>query len=380
MNGLKIAVFGLVLFLSAAARAEHSPAELMRNVKAYALLGETGQLGPFAVNVARFGTVPSGSAAAPASADLDLDRQEDYDRLLADKFNLAAIILKQGKIVYERYHSERGIDANSPLVGMSMSKTALAASLAVLVCDGRLASLDDPAGKYSEFLATTPFANIAVRDILQMNSGVSQLGRADEKKFNQKARGMGKFEGQASVRQALNFYRKPARPPGEQMNYHSTDSMALSVLVEELAGMPVSQLFHDALYAKFGQSGYMHWTSDGDGTTITFSDLVMTARDWANFGQFLMNEKKQASCLGRFFNEGMDRAVATGKTNGSRYGYQSWVFDVADRPTMVLQGHGGQFMVLDEAADTLLLLISVNEQYSAGNLFSHIHEFAAQIR
>ena len=46
---------------------------------------------------------------------------------------------------------------------------------------------------------------------------------------------------------------------------------------------------------------------------------------------------------------------------------------------MTLQGHGGQFMVLDEKNDTILLTISINEEYKAGNLFSNIGKFAEKL-
>ena len=119
--------------------------------------------------------------------------------------------------------------------------------------------------------------------------------------------------------------------------------------------------------------------NDKNGTTVSFSDLVMTARDWANFGQYLMMQKIKKSCLGDFFSEGVEESVDTGKENLSRYGYQSWVFTVNENPTMVLQGHGGQFIVLDEVTNTLILAISRNEQYKAGNLFSHIHKISERL-
>jgi hypothetical protein len=55
------------------------------------------------------------------------------------------------------------------------------------------------------------------------------------------------------------------------------------------------------------------------------------------------------------------------------------VFPVNGRPTLTLQGHGGQFMVLDEKNDTILLTISINEEYKAGNLFSNIGKFTEKL-
>jgi len=92
-----------------------------------------------------------------------------------------------------------------------------------------------------------------------------------------------------------------------------------------------------------------------------------------------MEEKKASSCLGSFFNEGVANAITTGKKNGSRYGYQSWVFMVNENPTLVLQGHGGQFLVLDELTNTILLTISINEKYTSGNLFNNIHKFTEKL-
>ncbi len=69
----------------------------------------------------------------------------------------------------------------------------------------------------------------------------------------------------------------------------------------------------------------------------------------------------------------------TGKKNGSKYGYQSWVFNVHSQPTMVLQGHGGQFMVREEKTNTVLLTISLYENYKAGKLFSDIGKITERL-
>ena len=357
------------LLIPTLAIADHSPKKMMRNMKAYGKLGQTGKLGPFQVNVDRFGAIPKKSETSK--------RNKNYDKIFADKFNIATIILKGNEIVYERYATKRKINSNTPLLGMSMSKTAASTVIGSLLCDGKIKSLDDAAGNYSATLKASPYANIRIKNILQMNSGVSPIGRDDEKRFNQKSRGVTeKFSGKASVRDALKFYKKAARQQNSAMNYHSTDTLALSVLAEEISGKSLATVFHDKIYSKFGKSGYMHWTADKKGTTVSFSDLTMTARDWANFGKFLMEAKKSNSCLGAFFNEGVTNAISTGKKNGSKYGYQSWVFDVSGKPAMVMQGHGGQFIVMDEVKNTVLLTISMNEKYKAGNLFNNINKLS----
>ena len=373
LNKMRKILFGIIALIVSTNQtfADHSPKKMMRNMKAFSQLSVTGKLGPFDVNYFKYGELPDSKPTSVAN--------KKFDKILADKMNLAAIVMRDGNIVYERYATKRKIDSNTPLMGMSMSKTAISASVGALLCDGQINSLDDVAKQYSKFLATTPYSDISIRNILQMNSGVSPLGRSDEKKFNRRARGVQKFSGKADVKSALKFYDSASRGAGSQMNYHSSDSLALSILVGEIAKKSLANYFQETLYNQFGESGFMQWTADKSGTTVSFSDLTMTARDWANFGKFLLTQKKEDTCLGKFFNEGVNKSVNTGKKNGSKYGYQSWVFNVHSKPTMVLQGHGGQFMVLEEKTDTVLLTISLNEDYKAGFLFSDIGKITERL-
>ena len=114
---------------SATAFADHPPKKMLRNMDGYSYLGMTGMLGPFTVNVAKFGTFPSGKTTEVSN--------KKFDKFLADKFNMAAIVMKKGEVIYERYNKKRKIDSNSPLVGMSMSKTAASAAIGHLLCNGK---------------------------------------------------------------------------------------------------------------------------------------------------------------------------------------------------------------------------------------------------
>jgi CubicO group peptidase (beta-lactamase class C family) len=197
--------------------------------------------------------------------------------------------------------AKRGLIAIFSLMGMSINKTAAGAAVGALLCDGRLKSLVDKAGDCSSLLKTTPYRDVSVRSILQMNSGVSPIGRSDQKRFNRKACSLLKFSGAADVRGALKSYKTAARKQGKTMNYHSSDLLALSVLVKEISGKPLSDVSYQHIFQKFTGDGHMHWTTDKSGTTVAYADLVITAKDWARLGWFIMTKRRQDSCLGAFF-------------------------------------------------------------------------------
>ena len=55
----------------------------------------------------------------------------------------------------------------------------------------------------------------------------------------------------------------------------------------------------------------MHWVADNMGRTVSQARLVMTAPDWNSFGQFIIDEVRSKSCLGKFFEEGISTAFGT---------------------------------------------------------------------
>ena len=197
---MKRLVLGLLIssisMLPFSATADHPRKWLLKNLMMFSVLSTTGKLGSFDVNVAVCSALPNGKTTKKDDPALN--------KIFADKFNLAAIVTKGDEIIYERYNSKKGIDSHFPLMGMSMSKTAAGA----LLCYGRLKSLDDKAGDYSSFLKTTFCRDVSVRNILRMNSGVSPIGRSNEKRFNRKVRGVAKFSGAADVRGALKFIKR----------------------------------------------------------------------------------------------------------------------------------------------------------------------------
>ncbi len=373
---MKIIYFTLALTFAFAfsfsSHADHGPKKLSKKFRKMAELAQTKKWGErgWVQNVGVFGK--------NTPEDIPQVSSSKYDNFLADRNNLAAIVLKKGKITYERYNSDKGINTNSLLLGMSMSKTATGAVIGQLLCEGKIKSLDDTTGKYSKFLSKTPYSKIKIRNILQMNSGISPEGRSDEKKFNKKALGRWKYGGEASVRGAINFYYLPPRKQGTMMNYHSSDALALSVLAEDITGEPLSKTFYERIFIQFSPNGYFHWTADEVGTTVTFGELVMKAKVWMAFGNYLLTSMKEKTCLGNFFSEGVNTAVKTPKDH-KQYGFMSWVYSVNGKPSLVFQGHGGQFMVLDAVKENILLTISIDEHYKAGNLFGSITDFAERL-
>ena len=168
---------------------------------------------------------------------------------------------------------------------------------------------------------------------------------------------------------AVRHFKGTARKQGEQHNYHAADSFALSVLIFELTGKSVAQIFYENIVKQFGPNGEMHWAADKKGRTVSLARLVMTALDWNLFGQFIIDEVRAKSCMGKFFKEGINTSISTTREN-VKYGFQFWVYDVDGESAITMTGHGGLFNVLSVEKNAVTSIFSVDEKYQAGNLFT----------
>ena len=281
--------------------------------------------------------------------------------MLSKPSNIAALVQKNGNLIFERYHP--AINSNQPIWGTSMAKTATATVIGNLLCSGKIKSLDDPLGKYSPMLARTVYADVTIKHALQMRSGVSK-NREDENIVANKAKGIRKHQNFGTAEQALATYTKPFAKQGKRFSYHVSDTLALSVLAEHVSGESLGSFFYNNIMKNIVQDPYTLWLTDKNGTTVGFGDLVMPARDWLSLGNYVLQQMRSETCLGDFFNDGVKNSQKTGSQN-KKYGYQFWVYSSKTGQHMSFHGHFGNVMILDKKRNTVMLLLSLNSNYGS---------------
>ncbi len=359
-------IISTVIFISYSfvSSADHGPKKMWkRQIAPYFEVHETKMLGPFKINIHSYGE--------KLNNELINVKKNNYNNIFKDKHNLVALVRKNNEFVYTRFNKKKNMDSNTLIHGMSMSKTALATSIGILLCNGEIESLDDELGKYSPLLVKTPFSKISIKNTLQMNSGVEPIQRDYKlrRKMNQMAMGIRKYEGKANMLKAISILKGNDRKQGTKHFYNSSDPFALSIMISDLTSKPASEIFYDNAFKKFTTNKFMHWVSDKKGITVAQARLTMTAVDWANFGQFVHDEMINETCLGKFYHDGIKNAVES-KRDGIKYGYQFWVYEVNGEPTLTMTGHGGFFNIVNTTNNTILTIFSVDENYKYGNLFS----------
>jgi CubicO group peptidase (beta-lactamase class C family) len=187
----------------------------------------------------------------------------------------AIVVVDHGSIVGERYAP--GFNASTPLLGWSMTKTVMAGVIGLLVKDGKL-SLDQ-AGLWPG--ATDGRERIRVADLLAMSSGL---------KWNEAYGAVSDVTSMLYLQPDMATFARSqplAHPIGESWHYSSGTAVILSRIAQESVGGDITEYVRTRLFDPLGITSATI-ESDEHGTPVGSSYMYATARDWARYGQFLL--------------------------------------------------------------------------------------------
>jgi CubicO group peptidase (beta-lactamase class C family) len=114
------------------------------------------------------------SALEEAPAGLDFSYQFDGETIPASAFGArtftnALLIMRDDKIVHERYYNNT--HADSRFLSMSMAKSFTSLLVGMAIADGLIGSVDDPVVQYVSELAGGGYDGVSIRQALLMRSG-----------------------------------------------------------------------------------------------------------------------------------------------------------------------------------------------------------------
>ncbi|MEQ1950361.1 serine hydrolase [Mesorhizobium sp. CN2-181] len=226
-----------------------------------------------------------GSGLWPDGEGVELTQDAGVSAILEDPVMVgpgirAVVVVKDGKIIAERYGE--GFSDRTPLIGWSMTKTVNAAIIGTVVKDGRM-TVDD--NRLFGDWRTDGRAGISVADLMAMSSGLEF--NEDYGDVTDVTRMLFLEPDMASFAAA-----KPlAHPVGSDFSYSSGTTMLLSRIWQHALGDGEQALAWPSarLFGPLGMDSAVLET-DAAGTFVGSSYLYATARDWARFGQFLLQD------------------------------------------------------------------------------------------
>ncbi|HQS95496.1 MAG: hypothetical protein B7X90_00675 [Novosphingobium sp. 17-62-19] len=282
------------------------------------------------------------------------------EQALERTYTNALLIMKDGRIVTEIYRN--GSNERTRFMGWSMTKSITSTLVGAALEEGLIASLDDQITRYLPELKGGGYDGVTIRQILQMRSGVDYEERYDfanpgiaaSNHINALVKNVARFADTART-------IKRKSKPGEVFAYKTIDTAVLGWLIERVSGGSVAAYTARKLWEPLGTEADGFYIMDGQpGTGREFSGAGFNAtlRDWARFGQMMLNDGMANGK--RVVSADWVKAaqVPAGAEDGMMggYGYQWWT--TPNSPAYAALGLQGQFVHIDPATRTVVVKLS----------------------
>ena len=200
----------------------------------------------------------------------------------------AVVVMKDGRIVAERYAD--GIGIETPLLGFSMSKSAVSALIGILVREGRL-TRDQPVPIAAWRDPDDPRHAITVDELLRHTAGLA-LGSSLQASLASVLEPVNRMKYMESDMAAFAESAALESVPGRVWNYHDGNYLILSHLIRNAAGGHAADVIRFAREKLFGPLGMRNVVMqfDAAGTPEGSGAMMASARDWARLGQLYLND------------------------------------------------------------------------------------------
>lgn len=285
---------------------------------------------------------PGPPLALPAAAD----------QWVKDRSITGLVILHQGQLVHESYYLGTGPD--DLRISWSVAKSFLASLFGVVMAEGAIASLDDPVTKYAPDLATSAYAPATIRDVLTMSSGVAFNEDyfdfwSDINKMGRVLALGGSMDGFAEGLTARDG------DPGAKWHYVSIDTHVIGMVIRGATGRGIVDLMNEKIIGPLGLESAPYYVTDGYGEPFVLGGLNLTTRDYARFGQMIL---QRGNWQGRQVvpADWVDAMTRPQAKDGAAYGFQWWIPKDAAPGEVMAQGVYGQYIYIDPATQVVIAI------------------------
>ena len=280
------------------------------------------------------------------------------DLSFSDDATQAVVVVKNGKIISEKYAD--GYDIDSHGTSWSMAKSYYAALVGISIDRGEIKSLDERVSNYLDYF-NDERSDITIRDLLDMSSGLDFPSHEHEKMFFQTDH--------------LAYAKEVGveKDAGIKFEYNNVNSMLIGDILFEATGKKADLLFIERILKPLQIDDYKLW-KDEMGNVMTYCCVDMSARDYSKIGLLfsrngVWNDKQLISK--KFIDETFRVVWETPSrfTDYKRYYSLHWWVSKYDEESKIFNTSGkfGQYTFVDRENDIVVTRISKYSQQDSGD-------------
>ncbi|MCO6501294.1 MAG: serine hydrolase [Vicingus serpentipes] len=260
-----------------------------------------------------------------------------------EKYHPAAfLIVKNDSICYEEYWDN--YNENSLTNSFSIAKTFVGLLIGIAIDEGKINGVDDPVANYlPQYKEHT---ELTIEHLLTMSSGINF-----DESYNSPFGHMAKAYYGTDIKK-LNSNYTVMEKPGETWRYLGGNTIILSLILEKVTGMSLSEYMSEKVWKPIGAKNEALWSLDHkDGLEKAYCCFYSNARDFARIGKLYLNgglwngerivtEKYvDASICSAYHLKDKDKKPV------DFYGYQMWSTYYKDIDIFYARGIQGQYII-----------------------------------
>ena len=258
--------------------------------------------------------------------------------------SVAFLIIQDEKIKYEEYWD--GYNEHSLSNSFSAGKSIVGLLIGIALDEGKIKSLDQPVGDFLPSFRKGRNTELSIRHLLTMSSGLN-WDEAYSSPFSMTTKA---YYG-TDLPGLINSL-EVIETPGKEFDYLSGNTEVLAMVIEAATGKRMADYASEKIWKHIGAHYDALWSLDNkDGMEKAYCCFNSNARDFARFGQLILNKGKwnnQQIISEEYLNE------ATSPANylidkGDRkpidfYGFQWWIIHYKGHEIPYMRGILGQYI------------------------------------
>jgi len=296
--------------------------------------------------------IKSSTAPKPWPTGLKLDI-ENLKSVMKAQHLSGVIVTQNGQIILEEY--SRNLTSDKLWPSFSVAKSITSTLVGAAIKDGYISGVDSALTDYIPELKNTAYEGVTIDNLLTMRSGVKW-----SENYNSPWSDIARFikhKPKNDLPVTLDYMRKLKRkhPPGERFNYNTGETNLAGILVMRATGKSLSDYLSEKIWKPFGMEDNALWALSKTGEEIGGCCLSASMRDYAKFGQFMLDGAKinGVSILpDNWIEQATTHQVNFGNNQG--YGYFWWT---SSNGTYHAKGIFGQEIGLIPEYNTQIILL-----------------------
>ncbi|UAB89503.1 serine hydrolase [Ruegeria sp. SCSIO 43209] len=290
------------------------------------------------------------------------DLPDGTDQWIEDRSVTSLLVMQDGEIRFEEYYLDTGPDDRR--ISWSIAKSYLSALFGILLDEGAINSLDDPVVQYAPDLKGSAYETATIRNVLNMASGVTF--DEDYLDYNSDINRMGRV---VALGGELDDFAASLRDsfvaPGETWQYVSIDTHVIGMVIRGATGRSVAELLTEKVIAPLGLEREGYYITDGAGVAFVLGGLNFTTRDFARFGQLILQdgERDGRQIVPADWIDAATWPSAPTEPGKIGYGYQWWIPIGAHEGEFMARGVYGQYIYFDQPRGVLIVTTGADRKF-----------------